>query len=104
MNSIFNDLFLLQRIDNLIRTKATGSPDELADRLESYKRTTERLISDLRDKGFPVAYNKDRKTYYYTEEVKIRFEVIVNQEPMFRIQGGRDNNFEKKLQTAIFWR
>ncbi len=35
--------------------------------------------------------------------VKIRFEVIVGDDELFRIQGGTDYFFEKKFQSALLW-
>jgi predicted DNA-binding transcriptional regulator YafY len=100
---IFDDLFYFQRIDHLIRTRATGSPDDLARRIGLSRRHLLRLISALREQGFPIAFDKCRNTYYYTESVKIRFEVIVGDDELFRIQGGTDYFFEKKFQSALFW-
>ncbi|MBX2929126.1 MAG: hypothetical protein KF852_14915 [Saprospiraceae bacterium] len=100
---IFNDLFYFERIDALIRRGATGTPEALALRIGLSRRHLLRLIGALREQGFPIAFDKCRSTYYYTEPVKIRFEVIVGDDELFRIQGGMDNFFEKKYQSAIFW-
>jgi len=99
---IFDDLFYFQRIDHLIRTRATGSPDDLAQRIGLSRRHLLRLIGALREQGFPIAFDKCRNTYYYTESVKIRFEVIVGDDELFHIQGGTDNFFEKNLRVPFF--
>jgi hypothetical protein len=90
--NLFNDLFLLQRIDHLVRTRATGTPVQLAERLGISERKLYRLISELRDQGFPIAYDKLTDTYYYSEPVKIEFSILVGQENLMIIRGG-----EKKL-------
>ncbi len=92
MTRLFEDLFLLERMDHLIRTKSTGTIEELAGRLETYRRNTERLIAIFRDMGLPVAYDKEKKTYYYEEEVKIHFEIVVGKEALMQIHGGNKKN------------
>lgn len=98
---IFEDLFYFQRIDHLIRTRATGSPDDLARRIGLSRRHLLRLISALREQGFPIAFDKCRNTYYYTESVKIRFEVIVGDDELFRIQGGTDISRTARCEAAF---
>ncbi len=90
--NIFDDLFMLQRIDHLVRTRATGTPAQLAARLGVSERNLYRLLGDLRDRGFPIAYDKQACTYYYMEQVKIEFSVVVGQEKLLTIRGG-----EKKV-------
>ncbi|MFN0215667.1 MAG: hypothetical protein ACKVT2_15525 [Saprospiraceae bacterium] len=93
MNTL-SELFLLQRIDHLVRTRATGSPLQLADRLNISERKLYRLLGELRDQGFPIVYDKLEGTYYYSEPVKIEFSILVGQENLLRIRGG-----EKKLDV-----
>ena len=85
---LFEDLFLLQRLDQLIRTRATGSPTHLADRLGACERDVYRLIADLRVQGFPISYDLEHGTYYYTEQVKLEISMAVGGEKLLTIQGG----------------
>lgn len=89
---IFDDLFLLQQIDHLIRTRATGTPEQLASRLGACERDVFRLIADLRDQGFPIAYDRQAYTYCYMEPVKLDITIMVGSEKLLTIQGG-----EKKI-------
>lgn len=86
--NFFSDLFLLQRIDHLVRTRATGTPKRLAERLQISQRNMFRLISDLREQGFPIAYDKQAETYYYSEPVKIEISILVGNENLMHIRGG----------------
>lgn len=85
---IFEDLFLLQRVDHLIRTRATGCPSKLATRLGISERQIYRLIGALREQGFPIAYDKQADTYYYEDLVKIEFSIMVGKENLLAIHGG----------------
>lgn len=86
--NLFDDILLIERLDYLIRVRATGTSGELANRFDISKRKAERLISKLREMGFPVSYDKESKTYYYTEEVRIYFEIKIGKNQLFQIKGG----------------
>ncbi len=86
---IFDGFFLLQRVDNLIRTRATGTPEQFASRMGCCERDVYRLISDLRAQGFPIAYDRQVNTYYYLEAVKLDISIIVGSEKLLSIKGGQ---------------
>jgi hypothetical protein len=58
-------------LDHLIRTKATGTPQQLAQKLKltpsGWYRFRDILVNDF---SWPLAYDSVRCTYYYTENVK----------------------------------
>jgi hypothetical protein len=93
MMHLFTEAFTFERLDHKIRTRATGTPLELAECLNTSERNIFRLISELRDMGLPIQYDKDRHSYYYTEPVEIRFSVKVSGKSLLKIQGG-ENNFD----------
>lgn len=86
--NIFEELFLLQRVDHLIRARATGTPMEFASRLSICQRDVYRLIANLKEQGFPIAYDRDADTYYYIEPVKLDICIMVGTEKLLTIQGG----------------
>jgi len=99
--NIFDNLFLLQRLDHLIRSKATGNPAQLGARLGTCKRNTQRMIARLRDQGFPIAYDKERNSYYYFKSVSIRFEVQIEGDPLVNIRGGYKKNLDFSIGCQI---
>ena len=57
----------IEQLDQLIRLKATGPPEELAEKLGITVRQWYRLRKELVDEwNFPIAYSTERKSYYYT--------------------------------------
>ena len=61
------DLVKLDRLDSLIRHQSTGTPEELAERLEMSRSTLFDLILYLREEmQAPIQYNKYIKSYVYT--------------------------------------
>jgi predicted DNA-binding transcriptional regulator YafY len=61
------------RIDQLIARKATGTPQELADKLEISESTLYEYFSVMKDLGAPIKYDKFKNTYFY--EVNGRFKI-----------------------------
>ena len=60
------DLAILDRLDRLIRRKATGSPEELAKRLGVSRSTLFELIAYLKDEmRAPIIYVSGRQSYVY---------------------------------------
>jgi len=51
------------RILKLAALKSTGTPSELAIRLEISERTVKRIIREIREDGYEVGYCHVRRTY-----------------------------------------
>ena len=98
---LFDIIQTIERINRLIRLKATGSPSELAQKLELCERQVYRIMEELKALGLPIQYCKKRKTYYYTNDVFMKFEVsIIEGDDRKKIIGG----FEKRFDlNDIFW-
>lgn len=61
----------LERLDYLIRSRATGTPQELAERLEISERRLYDILNEMRDLGAPIKYSKTLRTYYYARKGKL---------------------------------
>ena len=65
-----HSLVLVQRADDLITAKSTGTPRQMAQRLGLSERAWYYLLDQLRnDYGFPILYDRFRCSYYYTDDV-----------------------------------
>jgi hypothetical protein len=61
-----SDLVLLHRLDGLIRMKATGKPNELADRLGlSYSTMYETISFMQKTLNAPIRYDTYRQSFVY---------------------------------------
>jgi biotin operon repressor len=86
---IFETIQIIERINQLFRLKATGSPSELAAKLNICERQVYRIIEDFKDAGLPIQYCKKRKTYFYAREVFMKFEIsVIDAGEKKRIVGG----------------
>ncbi|MBB3842396.1 hypothetical protein FHS57_006427 [Runella defluvii] len=66
----FHDyITLVQRVDSLIKTKSTGSPKQMAQRLGISERSWYYLLNQLRSEfGIPIAFSRFRCSYYYPDD------------------------------------
>ena len=81
----------LNYLDELIRRKATGTPKELAKKLNVSERTVYNMKSDLEAFGAPVSFDRNRSTYYYEERgrFEIKFVREERQIDLEKIIGGK---------------
>lgn len=70
MRQLTKQIALLERVDQLIRLKATGSPKQLAERLQVSEATVFRIIETMKEMNAPVCYNIASQSYSYTETAK----------------------------------
>ena len=54
---------LIDKIKNLAKYKATGTPKQLADSLGISERNLYRIIDCIRDSGTTIAYSRTLRTY-----------------------------------------
>jgi len=64
---IYTHIERIKCLNSLIRREATGTPLQLAEKLNVSKSTANRLIAELRDRGAPILYCKHSQCYKYTE-------------------------------------
>ncbi|GAA4848275.1 winged helix-turn-helix transcriptional regulator [Algivirga pacifica] len=79
--SILRLIARYERVHELIKRKATGSPKELAQRLEVSPSTVKIIIRELIQLGGPIKYCYFSQSYVYTEQVEfeIKFEYDPNE-------------------------
>ena len=78
----------LERLHELIKRKATGTPEQLAEKFDVSLGTINNFIKTLRNKDLPINYCRERQTYYYEYEVDVIVFQIKTKEDLRKIQGG----------------
>jgi Predicted transcriptional regulator len=58
----------LERMHNLIKRKATGSPIQFSQKLGLSLRQLYRIIALMKNLGASIDYSQSRQTYFYFEE------------------------------------
>ncbi|MCA0959657.1 HTH domain-containing protein [Muricauda ruestringensis] len=72
MAKLTQQIAVLERIDQLIRLKATGRPKQLAERLEVSEATVFRMIETMKELNAPICYDLTRQSYVYTETTNFK--------------------------------
>ena len=62
-----------QRLHAFIKTKSTGTPEQLAKRMLICKSTIYEMLRFMKEHGAPILYNKDRPSYQYEYDIEIEF-------------------------------
>jgi predicted transcriptional regulator len=78
-------------LDALIRSKATGTPRQLAQKMNLSERAVRQYVSTLKDLGCPIKFCRKRNSYYYECEGKVVisfFDSITE-----KLSGGGGNTF-----------
>lgn len=67
----------LQYLHSLIKKENTGTPDEIAFRMNISKRMVFNLIENLREFDASIIYDRHRKTYYYESEFSLQINLTI---------------------------
>ena len=62
----------IERVNQLIRLKATGSPKDLATRLGVSRSTIYELIDVMKAMGAEINYCRRNRSFYYNKEMVLR--------------------------------
>jgi len=93
----FNMAFLkyfqrVRRIDDLIDRKATGTPDELARKVNLSRSVLMEYLREMKEIGFPVKFCRNRNSYYYDGPFEIGnykvFGKVLSKEDQRKVEGG----------------
>ncbi len=87
----------LERIHALIKRRATGNPEELAEKLGISRSMTLNYLAEMKVLGAPIAYDQFLESYYYTENVKFipGFKREMSDSEMNQLKAG--NNFSSPI-------
>lgn len=89
MSPFIKKIMILERIDTLIRRKGTGSPKELASRLDISVRYVHKLLDYLRSLGAEISYNHCRNSYEYLNADQFQFAIGLTKGNQVKTKGGQ---------------
>jgi hypothetical protein len=90
--SLYRYITRIRRLDSLIRRKSTGSPKELADKLDISERWLYKFLEELKEEfDCPIIYDHYRQSYVYEEQGKmfIGFRKNLSEKETRKVGGGR---------------
>jgi predicted DNA-binding transcriptional regulator YafY len=68
----------LQQLHELIEGENTGSPKELAYKMNTSERSIFNLIDQLKDFEASICYSRKSKTYYYHNDFQLKINISVS--------------------------
>lgn len=86
---LLENVVFMDRVICLIKRSSTGDASNFAAKLGMSERNLHRLISDMREVGFPVKYNAEIRSYTFDEPVKYEFSLRVGDHDLLKIKGGQ---------------
>jgi transcriptional antiterminator len=100
--SLITQIRRIERVDQLIRLKATGTATELAKRIGTSKRTVYNIIEFMENEGADIYYNSEKKSFCYKKDLYFYFGFSTERVQLKRIKGGTQNNFLSFFESAKF--
>jgi transcriptional antiterminator len=95
-----------QILNKLIHKQKTGSPEELANRLNLSRRQLYNYIEELKDLGMKVRYSRKHNSFYFDDskklEILFNIEVLETEENTKTI-GGKYINYLPCFFSAQNW-
>lgn len=101
MQRIVEKKELMERVHLLIKRRGTGTPDELAERLQVSRATVHRIMDTMKELGAPILYNFLNQTYEYEHPVNFFFGFISNND-LEEIEGREINGGFGALKKLNF--
>jgi hypothetical protein len=106
MNKLLQQIELIERIDQLIRLTATGTPNNFARRLSISESSLYRLIDTLKEMGAPIEFSVISQSYIYSSEVNFMcgfFLKELSYNEIQKVNGGFQNlSFSLNFNTNNF--
>ena len=80
MDTMIKQIQIIERMDQRIRMRATGNPDEFALRMDMSKTKIYRMIRIMKKLHAPVEYDITEQSYVYANEVGFTFGFFIKEE------------------------
>jgi transcriptional regulator with XRE-family HTH domain len=104
MTGLIKKFEMVERVHHLIRKRATGTPEELAEKLGVSPATVFRIIEGMKSLEAPIVYDFTICSYYYEYPVEFNFG-FKSPKDWSEINGGyvsSSNFFKNNFALSIF--
>lgn len=71
------ELERLQQLHTLVKNECTGTPMQIAKRMQTSERSIYRLIEKLKDLDAAICFDRKHNTYYYREDFDLEVSITV---------------------------
>lgn len=91
---LFETIEKMNMLSKLIKTRRTGSPEELANRLGISRANLYLLIEDLKYGGVLISYSRTLRSFYFEDEIEFQIQVnVLHYNEFTKISAGSLRNF-----------
>lgn len=90
--SLYRYINRIRRLDSLIKRKSTGTPKELANKLDISERWLYKFLRELKEEfDCPIIYDHYKQSYVYEEQgsITLGFQKRLSEKEKRQISGGR---------------
>ncbi|KYG84753.1 hypothetical protein AWW67_01530 [Roseivirga seohaensis] len=104
MTGLIKKFEMVERVHHLIRKRATGTPEELAEKLGVSQATVFRIIEGMKSLDAPVVYDFSIRSYYYEYPVEFNYG-FKSDKDWGEINGGlvvSSNFFKNNFRLSFF--
>lgn len=91
--SLMDQIRRIERLDQLIRLKSTGSPKELAQRLGISKKTLYNTLNFMKNEGAKIYFSTSRQSFCYEKDIYFYFGFSMEKVQLKQIRGGKRLSF-----------
>lgn len=106
--SVIKVISRIRRINDLIKRKATGNPQQFAGKLDLSESRLYDVLRELRQLGLTIKFSHLSNSYYYEDDAEIEVSVkgrVLDIKEMENRNGGTDNYaFNKRFNVNSNWR
>lgn len=74
----------LKYIDYMVKLKCTGGLEAFAKKNNLCRRALAEIISEMKEMGFPIKFDRNRNTYYYNEEGKLVEKLFIKSDDLLK--------------------
>jgi Predicted transcriptional regulator len=105
---IFETIDRLNRMHQLIKREATGTPDEFAGRFNIRRRQLYNILDEFKGYGAEICYSRVKNSFYYENGfevfVKISVDPLSDIDRLTIVAGchGANNTFDTKARWTFF--
>ncbi len=101
---LFNQIQRINLMHKLIKQRRTGTPAELARRLNISTSNLYCILDDLKLIGAPIHYSRQQRTYFYTKSFEINITIDIKElsNSQLKVINGGQKHFSDFSSTTFF--
>ena len=96
----------INRLHEMIKYRRTGTPQQLAKRLNLSTSMVYKLMEELKLQDVPIEYSRQLETYYYSNQYMMNINIdfrLLRDDEIKKWEGGFISNYYPKINQSRFY-